>query len=170
MFDPCTIDGQVRRRAQAYSRMTSLEVKQRKEGGGSGQLVFPEVGQLVHQASEIQPAVRHAVIGISSLHWSGMMKSNSATDDKIESFSLHQCSKALMHLQDNLVANISRRQRMETVLISCGILLSFAFSQGDARAGGCHLRAGYELLLEWQKFEMDKSPIGAVVQALAKCT
>lgn len=120
-------------------------------------------GQLVHQASEIQPAVRHAVIGISSLHWSGMMKSNPATDDKIESFSLHQCGKALMYLQDNLVANISRRQRMETVLISCGILLAFAFSQGDARAGGCHLRAGYELLLEWQKFEMDKSPIGAVV-------
>jgi hypothetical protein len=120
-------------------------------------------GQLVHQASEIQPAVRHAVIGISSLHWSSMMKSNPAADDTIASFPLQQCGKALIHLQRNLVADISRRQRMETVLIPCGILLAFAFSQGDARAGGCHLRAGYELLHEWQKFKMDKSPIGAIV-------
>lgn len=73
------------------------------------------------------------------------MKSKLATDDKIKSFSLHQCNKALMYLQHNLMADISRRQRMETVLISCGMLLAFAFGQGDARAGGCHLRAGYEL-------------------------
>lgn len=68
-----------------------------------------------------------------------------------------------MHLQDNLAANISRRGRIETVLISCSILLSFAFNQGDARSGGCRFRAGYELLQEWQKFKMDRSPIGAII-------
>lgn len=120
-------------------------------------------GQLVHQASEIQPAVRHAVIGIGSLHWSGMMKNSSTVDDRAASFSLQQCSKALTHLQCNLTADISSRQRMETVLVSCGILLSFSFSQGDARAGGCHLRAGYELLHQWQKVKMHNSPIGAIV-------
>lgn len=120
-------------------------------------------GMLVHQASEIQPAVRHAVIGIGSLHWSGMMNTNAAAACQIQSFSLRQCSKAHEHLQQNLAANISRRPRMETVLVSCGIMLAFTFSQGDARAGGCHLRAGYKLLYEWQKVQMDKSPIGAVV-------
>jgi hypothetical protein len=115
--------------------------------------------ELVHQASEIQPAVRHAAIGIGSLHWSGMMKG----DDRVASFSLRQCSKALSYLHHNMVADISSRQRMETVMISCSILVAIAFSQGDARAGGCHLRAGYELLEEWQKFKMHNSPIGAIV-------
>ncbi|KAJ5396393.1 hypothetical protein N7509_004506, partial [Penicillium cosmopolitanum] len=113
-------------------------------------------GMLVHQASEIQPAVRHAAIGIGSLHWGGMMKTAAA--GQITSFSLRQCSKSLEHLRQNLTADIGRRPRMETVLVSCGILLAFAFSQGDAKAGGCHLRAGYELLQKWQKVKMDKSP------------
>lgn len=118
-------------------------------------------GMLVHQASEIQPAVRHAAIGIGSLHWGGMMKTEAAS--QIPSFSLRQCSKALEHLRENLTADLGRRQRMETVLISCGILLAFAFSQGDAKAGGCHLRAGYGLLQQWQKVRMDNSPVGTVV-------
>ncbi|KAJ5109361.1 hypothetical protein N7456_006036 [Penicillium angulare] len=69
----------------------------------------------------------------------------------------------MKHLQENLTAEIARRLRMETVLISCGILLAFAFSQGDARAGGYHLRAGYELLQQWQRVGMDNSPIGTVI-------
>ncbi|KAJ5368399.1 uncharacterized protein N7496_008159 [Penicillium cataractarum] len=117
---------------------------------------------LVHQASEIQPAVRYAVVGIGSLHWSGMKNTNATAACQMPSFSLRQCNKAHEHLQQNLAADISRRPRMETVLISCAIMLAFAFSQGDARAGGCHLRAGYALLHEWQRVQMDKSPIGAV--------
>lgn len=120
-------------------------------------------GMLVHQASEIQPAVRHAAIGIGSLHWGGMMRANGTSADQITSFSLRQCSKALEYLRQNLTADIARCPRMETVLISCGILLAFAFSQGDARAGGYHLRAGYELLQQWQRVKMDNSPVGTVV-------
>lgn len=123
----------------------------------------PFWGMLVHQSSEVQPAVRHAVIGIGSLHWSGVVAPESVPSGRMTAFSLSQCHKALGYLQQNLVADIPRRERMETVLISCGILLAFAFSQGDAWAGGCHLRAGYEVLHDWQKERMDESPIGEVV-------
>lgn len=120
-------------------------------------------GQLVHQASVIQPAVRHSAIGISALHWNSLVKNHSVTDDQDPSFALQQCSKAFAHLHTNLNANISRCQRMEAVLISCGIFLSFAFGQGDARGCGCHFRAGFKLLQEWQRFQMDNSLIGLVV-------
>ncbi|KAJ5280248.1 hypothetical protein N7478_005620 [Penicillium angulare] len=120
-------------------------------------------GMLVHQASEIQPAVRYAAIGIGSLHWGAMTKTNRVAPNQIASFSLGQCNKAMEHLQQNLNAEIPRRPRMETVLISCGILLAFSFGQGDARAGGYHLRAGYELLQQWQRVGMDNSPVGTVI-------
>ena len=120
-------------------------------------------GHLVHQASEIQPAVRHSAIGISALHWTSLVKNHSVPDDQDPSFALQQCSKAFSHLHTNLGAKISRCERMEAVLISCGILLAFAFGQGDARGCGCHFRAGFEMLQEWQRYQMDNSPIGLVV-------
>ncbi|KAJ5697999.1 hypothetical protein N7462_000004 [Penicillium macrosclerotiorum] len=120
-------------------------------------------GRLVHQASEVQPAVRHSAIGISALHWDSLAKYHSVRGDQDPSFALHQCSKAFAYLQANFGASVSRRQRMEAVLISCGILLSFAFGQGDARACGCHIRSGLGLLHGWQRLQMDNSPVGLVI-------
>ncbi|KAJ5096131.1 hypothetical protein NUU61_005487 [Penicillium alfredii] len=117
-------------------------------------------GQLVHQVGEAQPAVRHAVISIGAIHWHCPVLKFAAD---ATSFPLRQCNKALVHLQHNLVTDLSSRTRMETVLVSCLILVLLCFIQRDVRAVSCHLAAGFKLLDEWQKAQMNYSPLGPVL-------
>ncbi|KAJ6015759.1 hypothetical protein N7540_010350 [Penicillium herquei] len=91
------------------------------------------------------------------------MQIQKGSKDVVISLPLQQCGKALQHLQDNLSANLSSRARMESVLVSCLILMAFSFSFGDAQAASCHLQAGYQLLHDWQKVGMYNSPVGPTV-------
>ncbi|KAJ5116794.1 hypothetical protein N7456_001142 [Penicillium angulare] len=119
--------------------------------------------KLVHQACATQVVVRHSAIAIGALHWSRMSKSLLVSGNKPTYFVLNQFSKVFRHLHHELDSEIPRKQRMEAILISCGILVSSAFAQGDAQGCGCHFRAGYELLNNWQRFQMDNSSIGIIV-------
>lgn len=132
--------------------------------------------RLVHQVAEEEPAVRHAAIALSSMHWQFMQGTDSSklkslskakpSVNKIPSFTLAQCTKALVSLRQRLTkvdtyTTISAHR--EAVLVSCIMLVSLSLFQGDVKAVTSHLRSGYSVLMEWQKVNFDGNPSGLVL-------
>lgn len=106
--------------------------------------------RLVHQASEIQPAVRHAAIGMGALNWQFTqlrIGTNSGSLDR--QFSLQQCNKAINHLQKNLADDQMGRAKVETALVTCLVLVCVILFQEEPEAAGRHLRAGKGLLTQY---------------------
>lgn len=103
--------------------------------------------RLVHQVSDIQPAVCHAVIAMGYLDYRFI---NSRVGRKTEplsmAFHLQQCNKAIAHLRHSLMDGRMGRWRMEPALVTCVILVSIMLLQEDAQSAGRHLRSGYKLL------------------------
>ncbi|KAJ5593843.1 uncharacterized protein N7459_000051 [Penicillium hispanicum] len=106
--------------------------------------------RVVHQASEDQPAIRHAVIGIGALNWNFVQlrvrRSHGMPD---RSFCLWQINKAIHYLQRNLTETRMGRLRMETALVTCVVLVSTLLFQGDAYTAAQHLQSGYRLLEQY---------------------
>ncbi|CAG8903299.1 unnamed protein product [Penicillium egyptiacum] len=108
---------------------------------------------LMPQASEIQPAVRHAVIGIGALHWRFESRtiSHSADVSLDRSFHLRQCSKAIACLQQDLLAKAQPDiAHMENVLITCVALIVLALFQTNVHAAQSH-GIGFKLLKQCQE-------------------
>ncbi|CAG8890958.1 unnamed protein product [Penicillium egyptiacum] len=104
--------------------------------------------RLVHQASEDQPAIRHAVIGMGSMNYH-FVRSRDGPSPYDQTFSLRQINKAIHALQRNLIEERMARPRVETVLVACVVLVSTLLFQEDAVSAGTHLRSGYKLLEEY---------------------
>ncbi|KAB8262324.1 hypothetical protein BDV32DRAFT_136699 [Aspergillus pseudonomiae] len=108
--------------------------------------------QMVHQVSEEEPAVRHAIIAISALHRSFDTIQSSqklGNQDDPQLFPLRQCNKAIACLQQRLQsASCGQDSHMLITLVTCVLFVSFAFLQGDTNAASCHLRHGARLLQE----------------------
>ncbi|KAL1968403.1 hypothetical protein VTN77DRAFT_1932 [Rasamsonia byssochlamydoides] len=106
--------------------------------------------RLVPQASEVEPAIRHAAIALGALHRNF---ESLAVDEKLrdDAFPLQQCNKAIALLRNQLG---SGSRHMETTLITCILLISFAFLQGDAATATSHYHVGVRLLREWQQTGM----------------
>lgn len=104
--------------------------------------------RLVHQASEDQPAIRHAVIGMGSMNYH-FVRSRTSPGPYNQSFSLRQINKAITSLQENLIKPDMGRLRVETVLVACVVLVSTLLFQEDAVSAGTHLRSGYKLLEQY---------------------
>ncbi|KAJ5345732.1 hypothetical protein N7452_003736 [Penicillium brevicompactum] len=104
--------------------------------------------RLVHQASEDQPAIRHAVIGMGSMNYH-FVRSNAGPGPYSQAFSLRQINKAIESLQENLIKPDMGRLRVETVLVACVVLVSTLLFQEDAVAAGTHLRSGFKLLEQY---------------------
>jgi hypothetical protein len=134
---------------------------------------------LVHRVSEQEPAVRHAAIATSSMHWlfvqnyagidSWDAKSVPGATPRMKrniSFSLQQCTKALVSLRQSLAmegAYTTSSAHKEAVLVTCVMLVSLALFQGDLKAVTSHLRSGYGVLMEWQKVNFDGNPSGEIL-------
>lgn len=116
--------------------------------------------QIVHQVSEIQPAVRHAAISLAAFHWYYEAES---VDTKVQLFAMKQCNTAIAYLRGNTVASLPSRIRMEMILTCCLSLVALSFMQGDAKAATCHLQSGWKILNQWQKVAMNHSPLGPVL-------
>lgn len=103
--------------------------------------------RLVPQASEVDPAIRHAAIALGALHrnFESMAFGKTLRDD---AFPLQQCNKAIALLRHQLA---SGHRRMESTLVTCILLISFAFLQGDAITATSHYHVGVRLLREWQQ-------------------
>lgn len=103
--------------------------------------------RLVHQASEDQPAVRHAVIGMGALNHSFVQLRIGQNEGPLDlSFSLHQIAKAITSLQKNLKDENLGHLRVEIALIACVVIASTVIFQEDPQAAGQHLHSGYKLL------------------------
>lgn len=108
--------------------------------------------RMVHQISEEEPAVRHAIIAISALHRSfGTKDSLALGQNDRNSFPLRQCNKAITLLRQRLQGgDYQQDSHVLTTLVTCVLFISFAFLQGDIYAASCHLRHGARLLQDSQ--------------------
>ncbi|CAG8375669.1 unnamed protein product [Penicillium salamii] len=120
--------------------------------------------RLVHQASEDQPAIRHAVIGMGSMNYH-FVRSRTSPGPYDQAFSLRQINKAIQSLQQNLIKPGMGRLRVETVLVACVVLVSTLLFQEDALSAGIHLRSGYKLL---QQYLMDHGSTSDVSATLTR--
>ena len=122
---------------------------------------------LIPQASEIQPAVRHAVIGIGALHWWFQSKKSPRSADLFldRSFHLRQCNKAIACLQQDLLAKSQPDiAHMENVLVTCVALIALALFQTNIRAAQSHMDSGFELLKQCQeKSDFCRSSTGSLL-------
>ncbi|KAJ5970878.1 uncharacterized protein N7479_000796 [Penicillium vulpinum] len=137
--------------------------------------------KLVHQVSEQEPAVQHATIAMSAMHWRyarGLTGSGAKADDcsvalstfpsnlileNDISFPLRQCNKAIASLRQSLRTHATSSAHTEAVLVTCVVLVSLALFQEDTKAATSHVQSGYQLLVEWQKNGFDKSPSGPIL-------
>ncbi|PYH97136.1 hypothetical protein BO71DRAFT_481419 [Aspergillus ellipticus CBS 707.79] len=106
--------------------------------------------RLVHQVTEAEPAVRHAAIALSALHWNFERNSSGqgSTDNRLP---LQQCVKAISSLRHQLTGSgLPSRSNMEITLVTCVLFVSFMFLQGDTHLACTHLRGGLKLLREWK--------------------
>lgn len=119
--------------------------------------------RLIHQISEKEPAVRHATIAISAIHWHSLNEANAGND---VSFPIQQCNKAIASLRKNLTrvhAHVTSSAHREAVLVTCAALVCLALFQDDVKAVIKHLESGYAMLLEWKKTDFDGSPSGPIL-------
>jgi hypothetical protein len=104
----------------------------------------------VHQASETQPAVRHAAISMGALNWQFTqlrIGTNSGPLDR--RFSLQQCNRAIKYLQKNLADDQMGRAKVETALVTCVVLVCVVLFQEEPETAGRHLLAGKNLLKQY---------------------
>lgn len=135
--------------------------------------------RLVHQVSEEEPAVRHAAIAISAMHWRyargltgaeagdssvalSTFPSNLTAENDVY-FPLRQCNKAIASLRQSLRIHATSSAQTEAVLVTCVVLVSLALFQEDTKTATSHMRSGYQLLVGWQKSGFDKSPSGPIL-------
>lgn len=145
-------------------------------GQCAGNIVDDFWQRLIHQVSEEEPAVRHATIAISAIHWHFLQDENTPTsvpgsgsnpDIKNDiSFPLEQCNKAIASLRQNLTkvhAHVTSSAHRQAVLVTCAALVSLALFQEDIKALMKHLVSGHRLLLEWEKVNFDGSSSGPIL-------
>ncbi|QKX54373.1 uncharacterized protein TRUGW13939_01459 [Talaromyces rugulosus] len=125
--------------------------------------------RLVHQLSEDQPAVRHAVIAMSARHSQIERLELGQVSSADEGYlSLQQCNKAITCLREYLSKEQSGRSPKEVVLATCVVLVYLALLEEDAHAADYHFQSGNRLLQEWQKDNFEQNPNGpAFLQAFS---
>ncbi|KAL6231884.1 hypothetical protein BDW75DRAFT_247587 [Aspergillus navahoensis] len=126
--------------------------------------------RLVHQVSEEEPAVCHAVISLGSLNYRFLqlrMGDPNGSRAVEVSFSLQQCNKAISCLRQRLAANRLGPQATEIALVTCIILVSTLLFQEDAQSAGRHLRSGLKLLEYLRDKDRQTTASLAIAQAFA---
>lgn len=128
---------------------------------------FDEFWQrLVHQVSETQPAVRHAVIGMGALNHSFVQIRIGEKQGPLDiSFSLRQINKAIAGLQENLKDENLGRLRVEIALTACVVLASTVIYQEDSQSAGRHLQSGFKLLEHYMVDHAGDSAFGSALSS-----
>lgn len=107
--------------------------------------------RLVLQTTHQEPAIRHAVTAIGSLHMQQKGNLTLGPLNTEKTFALVQYNLAIRHL---LTPRISKWQRgdnrapIDVCLILSILFTCFENMQGHHKAAGCHIRGGAKLLIE----------------------
>lgn len=96
----------------------------------------------VLQISQSEPAVRHAVLAVSSLH-EGLTSASSA-GDTAQSFTLQQYNKAIACLLDQMNNHLAKPLAS---LLTCVLFVCIEFLQGKYKESLIHLERGRQLLV-----------------------
>lgn len=106
--------------------------------------------QVILQVSSTEPAVRHAVIALGSLHeYLDNQKTLIKYDLKHKGlhFSLQQYTKAIASLNQSLATG--SRLPVEVILICCALFISIESLQGNYVTTARHLISGSSILSDW---------------------
>lgn len=106
--------------------------------------------RVVLQVGSTEPAVRHAVVALGSLHeYLDSQKQVVKYDLKHKSlhFSLQQYTKAIASLHQSLSAGT--QLPVEVVLICCALFISIESLQGNYATTARHLLSGSSILSDW---------------------
>lgn len=115
---------------------------------------------LVFQASAQEPAVRHAVVALSSAHrydnktepWT----IPAAYGFDTERFTLVQYNKAIQHLNTRMGQN--EKNDVRVALITCMIFVTLEYLRGHYNRGSAHLRHGIQLLTHFAEDKSSMTP------------
>ncbi|OQE30865.1 hypothetical protein PENFLA_c002G09023 [Penicillium flavigenum] len=97
---------------------------------------------LIFQASAQEPAVRHAVIALSSAH-RFQARYAAGPNQYDECFTLQQYNKAIQHLRINTTNN---SYSLRVTLITCMLFITLEYMRGQYQMGNAHLQYGMKLL------------------------
>ncbi|KAJ6044702.1 hypothetical protein N7460_006057 [Penicillium canescens] len=100
---------------------------------------------LIFQASAQEPAVRHAVIALSSAHRFEQYGQGTLVANKVnkERFTLQQYNKAIQYLRSN---KADSSHSLRVALITCMLFVTLEYLRGQYQMGSAHLRYGMKLL------------------------
>ena len=103
-------------------------------------------GQVIPALCQQEPAIRYAVLAISSLHESGFYSSQT-TDPSANPFAAAQYGKALRSLQKWQVPR-DKNYAVET-LIACALFICIEFMYGNFAAARIHISQGRRILAQF---------------------
>lgn len=115
----------------------------------SGYFEFEFWDRLVLQISHTEPAVRHALLGLSSLCETYEPQGFESDQDKRAQFALKHYNEAVGLLANSLSAAI--QPRLEVVLACCLVFVWFEFMRNDLEAGLRHLKGGLGILANFRQ-------------------
>lgn len=108
---------------------------------------------IVLQISQTEPAVRHAVLAVSSLHEGlGAGLSDGALSQPQQSFALQQYNKAIARLLDQMNNPFTKPLAS---LLTCVLFVCIEYMQGKDKESLIHLEQGRQLLTQLNKRSND---------------
>ncbi|KAK5111186.1 hypothetical protein LTR85_012235 [Meristemomyces frigidus] len=108
--------------------------------------------RIVLQACHVEPAVKHAVLALSSLHQLSELTNENPSKQRHRAYTEEQHQKALEQAR-MLVASATPHD-IDRVLIACVILICYEGVCGDYVASAVHMRSGRQIVVNnWQRLQ-----------------
>ncbi|CAO2647876.1 Nn.00g087980.m01.CDS01 [Neocucurbitaria sp. VM-36] len=102
--------------------------------------------QKVLQLSHSDPAIKHGILALSTLHERFENRTPSYHERKTSDFAFVQYMQAVKHSNDLLTAHLAGDANLERVLIACIIFTCYENLAGNFAAANMHLRNGLRIL------------------------
>lgn len=102
--------------------------------------------RLVLQACHSEPAIKHAVLALSSLHQLDSLPPGSEAAIQHEAYAGRQHQRALAAAQHLISSSASQAHDFDKILTACAIFIIFESVRGDYKAATMHMRSGRAIL------------------------
>ncbi|KAK3642090.1 hypothetical protein LTR56_010961 [Elasticomyces elasticus] len=145
---PCIVDSEEHHYLEWFKCRTSVKLP--------GLFASPYWQTLVFQASVEEPAVRHAVVALSTVHKTGVssgdrLGARDRTPCRDEKLMLQHYNKAISALQDH--GKAKDRSSTRVVLVTCVLFVCLELLQGHCQTAREHLRSGVAVITAYKSAE-----------------